>query len=328
MGAAESADFQLNTNIYSDIKIELDKQKQWYVPGETVSGTLFIGQQYLQKGSVSIDLIGELGYTMNYSTDTNSVRTAYHRFAFFTVSKSSITNEEKFNFRLDDNLPPSVNVDKDTYPYIRYAVQVNLSRVNKHRHWIIVCPRVIIPQTNIHPVYFDAFNRKQMRLTGSISVEWILPGERFQLEYKIYNQNQELIKHMDGNISMRAKIRGIEYNEKVMDFVIDDIQETRDDQITGMIPLMFPLRYFPPTFKYKDAKNTLNVHVEYWVTIEVHVHGMNTSLRAAVPLMIGFEPENITFDNLMSPDQHRFSTISMHTKRHSRKHRFHRFSHS
>jgi hypothetical protein len=113
-----------------------------------------------------------------------------------------------------------------------------------------------------------------------------------------------------------------------MDFVIDDVQETRDDQITGMIPLMLPLRYFPPTFTYKDPKNAFNVKVEYWITIDVHVHGVNTSLRTAVPLMIGFEPDNITFDGLMLPDQPRFSTTSMHTKRHSLRRRFHRFSHA
>jgi hypothetical protein len=328
MGASESVDFQLNANMYTDIKIELDKEKQWYIPGEAVTGTLSIGQQHLHKGTLSIDLIGELGYTMNYSTDTNAVRTAYHRFPFFTVSKASITNGEKFEFRLDKNLPPSVNTEKDTYPYIRYALQINLSRTNKHRHWIIVCPRIVIPKSNIHSVFFDAFNRKQMRLTGSINLEWVLPGDRFQFEYKIYNPNQELIKYMDGNISMRAKIKGIEYTEKIMDIIVDDVKETSEDQITGMVPLTLPVRYFPPTFSYKDAKNTFNVSIEYFFTIEVHVHGVNTSLRTAIPLMIGFEPENITFDELTSPDPPRFSTTSMHAKRASRKHRFHRFSHS
>jgi len=49
----------------------------------------------------------------------------------------------------------------------------------------------------------------------------------------------------------------------------------------------------PQTFSEKDDKNSFNVSIEYWVLMEEHIHGANTSLRTAIRLIIGFEPENI-----------------------------------
>jgi hypothetical protein len=327
MGAIESSDLQFHTNIDTGIEIKLDKKLHSYVPGETVSGTLSINQPRHQNETLSIDLIGELGYTMNYSTDINTTRITYHRYPFFTVSKVSIRDGEKFDLRLDEKLPPSVNAEAETYPYVRYVLQVNLSRAKKHRHWVVVSPRIATPPSNIQPVYFDAFNRKQIRLVGSLDLEWVLPGDRFKVEFKITNPNHEYIKHVDGNITMRAKLKGIEYTEKVMDFVIEDVQDTTDDQITGMVPLTVPVRYFPPTFSYKNDMNTFFVNVEYWITITVHVQGVNTSMKANIPIMLGYEPENITFNEVSPLDRPRLSTTSLHTKRSFRKHRLHRFSH-
>ena len=326
MGASESVDLQFNTNTNTDATIVLDKKKQWYIPGETVSGTVSINVP--QNKSISLDLIGEVGYTMNYSTDTNAVRTAYHRLPFFTASKADIKDGDKFELRLEENLPPSVNTDKDTYPYIRYLLQVSFSRTHKYRHWIIVCPRVVINRANIHPVHFDAFNRKQMRVVCSLNQEWILPGDRFQVEYKVTNPNQECVKRMDGNISMKAKVRGIDYNEKILDFFFDDVYNTRDDQITGMVAVSLPVQYFPPTFSYVNNKTGFQVSIQYCLTVEVHVDGVNTSLRSTVPLMVGFEPENVTFSDIISPEQPRSSTISLHRKRSFRQRHLSRFSHS
>jgi hypothetical protein len=325
MGASESSDIQF-TNTNTDATIILDKKTQWYIPGETVSGTVSINVP--QTKSISLDLMGEVGYTMNYSTDTNAVRTAYHRLPFFTVSKADIKDGDKFELQLNEHLPPSVNTDKDTYPYIRYLLQVNFSRTNKYRHWIIVCPRVVINRANIHPVHFDAFNRKQMRVVCSLDQEWILPGDKFQLEYKLTNPNQEFVKRIDGYVSMKAKVRGIDYNEKIMDFFMDDVYDTRDNQVTGMISLSLPVQYFPPTFYYLNDQTRFQVSIEYCLTLEVHVEGVNTSLRTTVPLMVGFEPENVTFNDVITPDQHRSSTISLHRKRSFRKRHLSRFSHS
>jgi hypothetical protein len=83
----------------------------------------------------------------------------------------------------------------------------------------------------------------------------------------------------------------------------------------------------PSTFSYKDDKNSFDISIEYWVVIEAHIHGVNTSLRNAIRLMIGFEPDNIIFDDLSSPGQPRLSTESMNTRHNCRKHCFHRFSH-
>ncbi|CAF1379355.1 unnamed protein product [Adineta ricciae] len=326
MGASESTDLPFYDTANTDATIVLEKPIQWYTPGETVSGKVSINIPWSKP--ISLDLMGEVGYTMTYSTDTNMVRVAYHRMPFFTVTKTDVNDGDKFELKLAEELPPSVNTEKNSYPYIRYLIQVNFSRTHKSRYWIIVCPRVVLNRANIRPVHFDAFNRKQMRLVCSIDQEWVLPGDQLQIEYKITNQNQELIKSMDGNISMKAIVRGIDYNETILNFVIDDVYDTKDDYVSGMTRISLPTQYFPPSFSYFNEKTRFRVHIEYLLSVDVHVEGVNTSLKTTVPLMIGFEPENITFNEVMSPNQHRLSVTSLHKKRHSRLRHFSRFSHS
>ncbi|CAF1488590.1 unnamed protein product [Adineta ricciae] len=126
--------------------------------------------------------------------------------------------------------------------------------------------------------------------------------DQLQLDYKVMNPNQEVIKSMDGNISMKAVVRGIDYNEKIMNFLIDDVYDTKDDHISGMIRISLPTQYFPPSFSYFNEKTRFRVNTEYFLSVDVHVDGINTSLKTTVPLTIGFEPEHITFNEVISPD--------------------------
>ncbi len=316
MGGAASVDQEQST----DVKIKLDKKTHLYVPGETVSGTVLFKNFRHHNGVISIDLIGEVGYAITGSSGTGAAGTTHYHFPFFKVSKASIVDGEKFDLCLDENLPPSVNLTKGVYPYIRYLLQVNLSENNKHRHWIIVCPRSVIPRSTIHSVYFDASNRKEMRLVGSIDVEWVLPGDKFQIQFRIDNPNHEPIKYMDGCIIMRAKLLGGEYSSKVMDIIVDSVHDTTEEHITGSIPLVFPLDYFPPTCNYTNDMDTFHVIVEYVVILEVHLKGVLHNLKTSVPLLVGFKPENISFNEVSVADQKRLSTGRIRISRTLRKH--------
>jgi hypothetical protein len=132
---------------------------------------------------------------MTNSSGNGASSTTHHHLPFFRVSKAPIMDGEKFDLCLDQNLPPSVNLRKGVYPYIRYLLQVNLSKTKTHRHWIIVCPRAVIPRSTIRPIYFDVFNKKEMRLKGAINLEWMLPGDKFQIEFRIDNPCHEHIKY-------------------------------------------------------------------------------------------------------------------------------------
>lgn len=316
MGVATSVDQQQST----DVTIKLDKKSHLFLPGETVSGTVFFNQLRHHNGEISIDLIGEVAYTMTNSSGNGAAGTTHYQYPFFKVSKASITDGEKFDLSLDQNLPPSVNLKKGVYPYIRYLLQVNLSKTNKHRYWIIVCPRVIMPRSTIHPVYFDVFNRKEMHLVGSIDREWILPGDRFQIELRIQNPNHEPIKYVDGSIIMRAKFKGGEYSEKVMDIIVDSVHDTTKEQLTDSIPLVFPFNYYPPTGTYTNDTHTFYANIEYWVILEVHLKGALHNLKTTVPLMIGFEPDKIAFNELSKADQKHHSTGHLHISRAFRRH--------
>lgn len=311
MGVATSVDQQQST----DVSIKLDKRSHLFLPGETVSGTVYFNQWRHRNGVISIDLIGEVGYTTTNSSGNGAAGTTHYQYPFFKVSKASIMDGEKFDLCLDQNLPPSVNLRKGVYPYIRYLLQVNLSKTKKHRHWIVICPRMIMPRSAIHPVYFDAFNKKEMRLVGSIDQEWILPGDRFQIEFRINNPNHEPIKYMDGTIIMRAKFKGGEYSEKVMDIIVDNVHDTTAEQLTDSIPLVFPFNYYPPTCNHTNDTHTFYVNIEYWVVLEVHLRGALHNLKATAPLMVGFEPDNIAFNELSKADQQHLSTGRSHISR-------------
>jgi hypothetical protein len=299
MGLATS----LNQHHNTDVNIKLDRTSHLFLPGETVSGTVVFDQSRRRNGVISIDLIGEVAYKITNSSGKGATSTTRYRLPFFKVSKASIRDGEHFDLSLDENLPPSVNLRKGVYPYIRYLLQVNLSKTKTHRHWIIVCPRAVIPRSTIHPVYFNAFNKKEMNLKGSIDLEWILPGQKFQIEFHINNPGHEHIKYMDGSIIMRARFSGTEYSEKVMDIIIDNVHDTSDEQISDLIPLVFPFNYYPPTSNYN--KQTLHVTIEYSVILAVHIKGALHTLKTSVPLAVGFEPEKIAFNEVSVADQKR-----------------------
>jgi hypothetical protein len=316
MGAATSGDHQQST----DVSIKLDKKTHLYLPGETVSGTVSFDEYRHRKGVISIDLIGEVGYRMTNSRGGGMTATTDYSFPFFGASKAPIRDGEKFDLHLDENLPPSVNLVKGTFPYIRYILQVNLSKTNKHRHWIIVCPRVITSRSAINPVYFDALHSTHTRLLGSINLESVLPGEKFEIDFKINNPNHEQIKYIDGRIVMRAKFSGGEFSEKVMNVNIHHVHDTDEEEITGLVPLAIPFNYFPPTFSYTNDTHTFHVTIDYLVILEAHIKNSLKTLKAKIPLMVGFDPDKIEFNEVSVADQRRLSSTRMRLARALQKH--------
>jgi hypothetical protein len=100
-----------------------------------------------------------------------------------------------------------------------------------------------------------------------------------------------------------------------MDIIIDNVHDTTDEIITDLIPLVFPFNYYPPTFTYTNNTQTFHVTIEYCVILQVHIRGAYHTLKTGIPLMIGFEPTKISFDEVSIADQKRFSNGRLRSTR-------------
>jgi hypothetical protein len=61
-----------------------------------------------------------------------------------------------------------------------------------------------------------------------------------------------------------------------------------------------------------------DININYWIVIEMHIRGLFNGVSTTIPLSIGFEPENITFDEQYKPDRHHTKhTSSKHHRRHN-----------
>ncbi len=302
----------------NDASIELDNEHLYY-PGEVVSGTLHLKHKNALIEPISIDLIGEIGFIVGfYSVCAQSASSYDDHIPFFKVSTLSITDGEKFSLCLNEELPPTVNLGVGTYPYIQYFFQVNLSKTKQHRHYIIVCPRVSIPRSIIQSQQFNASNHKEIFLSGSVDRDWVLPGQTLQINIKITNPHHKYIKYIHGNIFMKSEFTKKEYTEKVLDFIVNNVVDTNKEYITDDISLTIPSRYLPPTFTYTNDQYQFDININYWIVIEMHVRGLFNSVSTTIPLSIGFERENITFDEQYKPDRQHTNDISLkHHRRHN-----------
>jgi hypothetical protein len=185
MGAARSFHFLQS----DDASIELDNP-HIYSPGDIVSGTLHLKHRDAHSEPVSIDLIGEIDYIVASASAFGCSTNEYH-VPFFKVSALSIMDGKKFALCLDEQLPPSVNLVLESYPCIRYSLQVNLSKTKQHRHYLVVCPRVAISRLTVQSLNFDAVDHSDMQLSGSVNRYWILPGETLQITFQIKNPNHK-----------------------------------------------------------------------------------------------------------------------------------------
>jgi hypothetical protein len=243
----------------NDASIELDKEHLYY-PGEAVSGTLHLKHENVLIEPISIDLIGEIGFIVGfYSVYAQSASSYDDHILFFKASTLSITNGEKFSLCLNEELPPTVNLEVGTYPYIRYFLKVNLSKTKQHRHYIIVCPRVSIPRSIIQSQQFNAAHHNEIFLSGSVDRNWVLPGQTLQINIQITNPHHKYIKYIQGNIFMISEFNKKEYTEKVIDFIVNNIVNTNEEYITDGISLTIPSRYLPPTFTYTNDQHKFDI---------------------------------------------------------------------
>jgi len=288
----------------TDASIELDNA-HIYHPGEIVSGTLHLNRRGAKNEPVSIDLIGEFGFTVLHDSVyyQGAVTNEYHM-RLFKVSVLSIRDGENFALSLDEQLPLSINLVIGIYPYIRYFLQVNMSKSEQHRHYIIVCPRVPIPRSVVQSEDFAAANRKEMHLSGTMDRDWVLPGETVHITFQIKNPHNKHIRFINGNIFMEGEFKEANYHEKVMDFHVKNISDTCEEHITGAASLTIPSRYLPPTFNYINDQHKLHINISYWIIIEMHVRGLFNTISTTIPISIGFEPENIIFDEQYNPEHH------------------------
>jgi hypothetical protein len=100
----------------TDASIELDNAHIYY-PGELVSGTLHLNRRGAKNQPVSIDLIGEFGFTVLHNSVyyQGAVSNESHM-RLFKASTLSIRDGEKFALCLDEQLPLSVNLAIGIYP--------------------------------------------------------------------------------------------------------------------------------------------------------------------------------------------------------------------
>jgi hypothetical protein len=306
--------------------IKLDNPRIYY-PGDIVTGTLHYKHTDDQKEPISIDLIGEFGFTAPYSSVLNQTATDYdYHLPFFNVSTSSITDGEKFALCLDEELPPSINLLIGTCPCIQYYLQVNLNKGHQHRQYIVVCPRVSIPRSIIKSQDFEAANHKEMHLSGTVDRNWVLPGDTLHITFEIKNPHHKHIRYINGNIFMKGEFTEAECHGKIMDFVVDNVRDTNEEHITTAVSLKIPSHYLPPTFTYLQDHDEFYINISYWIVIEMHVRGLFNTISTTIPLCIGFEPENINFDELYKPEHHHGITVHHRTndtslkqhRRHSR----------
>jgi hypothetical protein len=112
---------------------------------------------------------------------------------------------------------------------------------------------------------------------------------------------------------MRGELTKAECSQKIMDFSANDVGDTREEHIAGAISVTIPSCYLTPTFTYKSDQHDFHVNISYWILIEIHVRGVFNSLQTTIPLSIGFEPENITFEELSKPQHHQAISFCHHT---------------
>jgi hypothetical protein len=310
----------------NDASIQLDNEHVYY-PGDCVSGTLQMKHKDEKNEVVSIDLIGEFAFTvaLNSVFTQNAADYDYH-LPFFKVSTLSLKNGEKFSLLLCEDLPPSINLRINTYPCIRYFVQINLIKNKQHRYYIIVCPRVSVPRSIVQSQQFHSSKDEEIYLSGTVDRDWILPGETLHITFQINNPNHKQIKLIKGNIFMKGQFTKADCSEKVTDFIADNVIDTNEEHINGTISINIPSRYFPPTFIYSDDQQNFSMNTSYWILIEIHVTALFNTIHATIPLSMGYEHENIIFDKQFNPQHHHRISFRRHSINNSLKH--HRRRHS
>jgi len=298
------------------VNINLDRPNPFYFAGENVSGSVHVN---IKEGKIKVDEIfillkGETGYTtqrtVHESNGSSHTVTDYHTISFFKAKEvfnnAKMGNDGpmyhagdyswRFDIRLPDHLPPSVN-QPSHYPFSHYYLKLVIDKPWYKRNtneilYLTIFPRVDLSQIPqcLSSTFFGNHNRKDVRLKGNIERLGYLPGELISGTLEIENPRRVMLKKIQLVLIQYGRIESNERKETISEMSLPSLDHRNDEHIMDKFSLLVPATYLAPSYEFHTGYDRQsNVSLRYQLEFHVKVEGMFTNFDVPIPVTIGTE---------------------------------------
>ena len=290
----------------TNVSFQFDKKYTTiYETGELVSGTANFchdGQLEIKLKEIFIELVGELVYTTHRGSGhskTNDIQVVP-----FYLDRQIVRSDAKnakenfllesgdhtwpFEFRLHDNLPPTLEQTRHNGPYIRYVVRVQMIVSDWYQKNIQRASFITVRchQSSMIPMIKsrdDHTNRKDIRMQAFLQQNAVCPGEKLTLCFDLHNPNRTTITRISITL-VQQRLLGPAGKEEINLFKKDlnDIEHLQK-QIEFHVPqnIAPTCSCVPP--KWSSRKP---LAVSYELRLEAHLPGLLTNLELKLPIHI------------------------------------------
>ncbi|CAF3793274.1 unnamed protein product [Rotaria sp. Silwood1] len=294
------------------ITIKLDRTNRSFSPGEIVSGRVNVNIIGVQDKvhEIFIKLNGETGYTTTRSiSEQDGPRrtvTEHHTTSLFSAKQvfERPTSEQKklvyhagnyswsFEFRLPDQLPPSINQPNE-YPHVRYYLLFVIDKPWYKINRTETLYFTVIPRVNLleNPQYltrflFGSHNQKELSLKGNINKLGYVPGETIEGTVEIDNPRQIFLKQIYVSLIQHFQIECETRRKTIIQTILPTIVNTKKQRIIERFSVTIPSNSLLPSYEFHGKAN---VRVYYLLEFDIKADYMDTEFDITVPISLGTE---------------------------------------
>ena len=322
----------------TELQINLDRPDKFYFTGDILSGTIDLDVSLGKLGVTELFLIltGGIGYSVGdtavrYNNQGShfigQTKLLFYSTKVIIAQPQSGQNEIplapgqyswRFEILLPVHLPPTINLPTSS-PHIYYNLQVTVSTpwfeisIDKKNLSFQVCPRVNIlqnPQCSV-PIVFGNRNRKGVVFRGTLDKGAYVPGESIILTVEIENPQKALIQSIKLFMMQFYQIAQNRHENTLHQLVLQTIRNRKDEYMTEILSLIIPPGPLLPTYGFqRDSDRNTHVSIQYYLRLELTVHGILSDFNAQTPFTIGTEPRGQFNQQPTSDHEYRTERVS------------------
>ena len=271
--------------------LELDRCEAIYYPDETISGTLSNSRQ----DQASVVLIGTIYFKKGRK---NKGEKCYIRFISFEFNlTSSSDSKQKFEFLLNEHLPPSFN-NKKICPSISYSI--NLTSKSTPNQIDRSIPVRIYPRMSVDrpllltPLFFGPVENHHsgMRLEIKVNRAVFTFDDLIEIFYELQNPQEVDIHQIQISLGVYYLINSRVWHEDLCNGLESyESSSLKSKLIRNRALLKIPNKIdLPPTYQFQFGRagdrSSFNLNIEYKIQFKVFLENADNIWQVDIPIVL------------------------------------------
>ena len=271
--------------------LELDRHEAIFYPDETISGTFSNSSQ----DQPLIFLIGTIYFKRGRKNRTEKCRVRFLSFEFQITS--SADRKQRFEFLLNEHLPPSFN-NKKICPNISYSVNLTSKSTPDQIDRSIpvhIYPRMTVDRPLLlTPLFFGPVENHQsgMRLEIKVNRAVFTLNDLIEIFYELQNPQEVDVHQIQISLGVYYLINSRVWQEDVCKGIESyEPSSLKSNLVRNRALLKIPNKVnLPPTYQFQYGRegdrSSFHLNIDYKIQVKVYLQNADNLWQVDIPIVL------------------------------------------